>query len=136
MRIIPLLSMLLTASTPSHAEIPEWYIRDIGAHLSSAYAVVLYRVDRVILHSNTHNHFSYRFDTTTLKTLKGEAPAGDCYFVQSEEERDFSRQLGETRLVILNRRYESQCARIEPGYSAPGTAEYLDLFRAVLRDEA
>lgn len=136
MRISLVWFTLLTVSSNVRAEIPEWYKRDIGAHLAAAKAVILCRADSVSLESSDHHHFLYRIDTTTIEALKGTAPNGDCYLMQSESELDTSSAAGERRLVILGQEFGGECGLIEPGYSAPGTDEYLELFREVLKDAA
>jgi len=134
MKHIYIFLAVLLVSMPCRAEIAEWYKRDIVGHILRAYAVVLYRVDSVALHSQDDFRHLYRIDTTTLEVLKGEAPAGKCYFFQTEGEWEKPDEPGEVRLVILGQRYRSHCGQIEPLYGAPGTVEYQELFRAIIQD--
>ena len=134
MKILVSIIGLVLAANVATADIPDWYKRDITRILGKAKAVVLYRVEAITLVSSDHHHFLYRFDTTTIEVLKGMAPSGNCYWGQSESALDTSEGIGESRLVILARQFDSECGRIEPMYSAPATEEYLELFRGALNE--
>lgn len=132
MKKICVLIVLVLFSLPCSAEIEEWYKRDISQLLSKSFAVILYRTDSVALHSKYGPYYVYRIETTTLEVLKGAAPAGACYLIQTEGEWNNSNEIGEVSLVILARSYESKCGQIEPGFAAPGTAEYVKLYKTIL----
>ena len=115
-------------------DIPDWYKQDLASNIAGADSVVLFRIDSISLSSSIGHHFVYRFDTTTLDVLKGAASPNACYFFQTEGEWDHSDRLGEVRLAILAYPENEGCRLIEPGYSAPGTDEYLQLFKSAIGD--
>lgn len=120
---------------PLHAtaQIPEWYQRDIANIINKASAVIIYKVKAVTLESQSGPYFSYKIDTETVQELKGKAPKGECYFLQSEGEWKSPSQIGETRVAILAIEYQDRCGTIEPGYSAPATEDYISLFNSIIK---
>ena len=136
MTYVPQLAVLflLLVAVPASAEIPDWYKRDIVAHIASADSIVVYRTERVSVDSTVEMYTMYRIDTTTLRVLKGEAPPERCYLFQVEGEWEDPDPSGVERILILPRRFESECGLIEPGRSAPATAEYLELFETIIRE--
>ena len=130
---LALLSLLFVA-IPVRAEIPDWYKRDIVAHIASADSIVVYRTERVSVDSTVMIYTMYRIDTTTVEVLKGEAPPERCYLFQVEGEWENPDPPGSEFILILPRRFESECGLIEPLMSAPATAEYLDLFETIIRE--
>ena len=76
MKCVPQIAVLflLPLAVPASAEIPDWYRRDIVAHIVAADSIVVYRTERVSVDSTIMQYTMYRIDTTTLRVLKGEAP--------------------------------------------------------------
>ena len=136
MKYVPQFALLflLPVAFSASAEIPDWYRRDIVRHIATADSIVVYRTDRVSVDSTTPTYTLYRIDTTTLKVLKGEAPPERCYLLQVEGEWKDPDPPGTENILILPRRFESECGLIEPMRSAPATAEYLELFETTLRE--
>jgi hypothetical protein len=114
------------------AEIPGWYKRDIVKHLEEANAVILYRVKNVQFQSTEGPYFSYRIETETLQTLKGNPPIGACYFIHTEGAWEHPYKIGEDKMVILNVKYTGECGVIESGFAAPATEEYVSLFKSII----
>ena len=123
---------LLVPAFPVTAEIPDWYRRDVVNHIAAADSIVVYRTEGVSIDSSTGMYTMYRIDTTTVEVLKGEAPPERCYLMQVEGVWEDADAPGVERILILPRKFESECGLIEPMASAPATAEYLELFRSIL----
>lgn len=132
MRVISLIGILLLSAF-AEAQIPEWYKRDIVNIIQKAEGVVIYKVKRVALHSVNGLHHSYKIDTATVEELKGKAPKGRCYFIQTEGKWNSPPAVGETGIVILNIKYSGECGAIEPGYGAPATEDYVSLFKSIVK---
>ena len=124
--------MLLAFSLPSFAEMPDWYRRDIVAHINSSYGVVIYRVKKITYESAEGPYRSYRIDGETVEELKGSAPSGSCYMIHTEGDWASPYKIGEMAMVILRVQYQGECGAIEPGFSAPATEDYVDFFRSVI----
>jgi hypothetical protein len=123
---------LLFASAIQGNTIPDWYKRDIQEHIMTAASVILYEVEGITYEGTDGHTHAYRIDTSTKRALKGSPPEGECYMIYSEERKEPAKR-GEVRLVILFRNYTSKCGAIEPGFGAPGTAKYIELFDSILR---
>ena len=116
----------------SFAEIPIWYMTGINEILKRADSVVVYRVLDVKYQSRRSLYFSYRINTSTTEILKGQAPKGECYFIHTEGEWEQPYKVGDEVIVILATKLTGECGVIEPGYAAPGTVEYVSLFKSIL----
>ena len=134
MKCVPQIAvlLLLPLAIPASADIPDWYQRDIVDHIAAADSIVVYRTERVSVDSTIGMYTMYRIDTTTLSVLKGEAPPERCYLLQVEGEWENPNAPGVEQILILPRRFESECGLIEPLRSAPATAEYLKLFETII----
>ncbi len=133
MRLVAPIAVLLATVTIGHAEIPSWYERDIPSHIEGADSVVLYRIEKISVSLRGERHHVYRMETTTLEVLKGSAAQDACYFVETEGEWDHAEKPGDVRLAILNEPHGNGCRLIEPLYTAPGTDEYIKLFRTFIK---
>lgn len=131
MRIAIVLFSVMLAVAAS-ADMPDWYKRDIAHHLQNADAVIIYRVKSVELQSKKGAHFSYRIETETLQTLKGQPPKGECYFIHTEGEWASPYKVGKEAIVILGTKYTGECGAIESGYGAPATEEYVSHFKSII----
>lgn len=109
--------------------IPDWYKKDIGLHISRADTVLVYEITDISLTAKNSSYFSYLIQTNTVQVLKGKPPLGECYYIHTEMETDFSDEIGKRRIAILKKQYDQKCNVIEPGFSAPATPEYLTLYR-------
>ena len=117
-----------------YAEIPDWYKRDIVQHVQEADGVIHYKVKSLIKISTRDPYHTYRIDTETIKALKGTAPKGKCYLIHTEGVWETPYQTGEEAVVILNSQSQSECGTIEPGYAAPATSDYIELFISILAE--
>ncbi len=125
--------LLLFLSAMSVAEIPDWYKRDIVDHIKNAYGVVIFQVKKVTFESAEGPYRSYRIDSETINELKGSAPKGACYMIHTEGEWKSPYRIGEKAIVILNVQYQGECGVIEPGFGAPATKEYVELFNSIIK---
>ena len=117
------------------AELPDWYERDIAAHVRGAKAVVLYRIESVELVDRQHQYYIYRVNTTTIEVIKGAASPMACYLYQSEGPSDYASDIGNAKIVIQLIDYGSECGFIDSGFGAPGTQEYIHLFKSIVADD-
>ncbi|WP_299948304.1 hypothetical protein [uncultured Microbulbifer sp.] len=129
-------TLLLIASASTYAEIPDWYKRDIVGHIGKAYGVVIFHVKKITNESAQGQYHSYRIDSETIETLKGSAPKGACYMIRTEGEWKSPYKVGEEAIVILYIQYLGECGAIEPGYGAPATKEYVELFKSIIKNGA
>ena len=136
MKRVPQIAVLflLPMTVPASAEIPDWYQRDVVRHIAAADSIVVYRTEHISVDSTIMQYTMYRIDTTTLRILKGEAPPERCYLFQVEGEWENPDPPGAEHILILPRRFESECGQIEPMALAPATPEYLELFETIIRE--
>lgn len=124
---------ILLLSVFTTAQIPEWYKRDIASIVQNSKGVILYKVKSVSLDSSSKHSYSYIIETETIEKIKGKAPRGNCYFIYTEEEWENPPNVGEKGIVILHTDYTSKCGVIDPGFGAPGTNEYVSLFKYIVK---
>lgn len=131
---LTLAALLFFPCSDSRAEIPDWYEEAVPRLAANADSIVLYKTESIYLVRQQGHHYVYRLDTSTVEVLKGSASEKSCYYLNVEGPWDFAKSIGEVRLAILaNPEPESGgCRLIEVGYGAPGTSEYVQLFKATL----
>ena len=131
-----LLVFLWIFSNSVFAEIPDWYKQSIEAQYDRKpfSSIILFKVKTVTFVSENRGIYSYRVDTDKLKSIKGKAPTGDCYFIHTEGEWQSPYLANERSIVILLHPYSDECGVIEPGYGAPGTEEYVKFFESLLKE--
>ena len=131
-----LVAFLLAVHFDGHAEIPEWYERAVSRFAAKADSIVLYKTESISFVSRQGHHYVYRLDTYTIEILKGTASAATCYYMGVEGPWDFEDSIGEIRLAMLAEPDSGSCRLIEVGHSAPGTDEYVQLFKDVLSKQS
>lgn len=68
----------------------------------------------------------------TKSELKGSAPKGSCYMIQTEGLWKNPYKIGQLVITIISSQSSGECSLIEPGYAAPGTDEYVSLFTSII----
>jgi hypothetical protein len=116
------------------AEIPEWYKESIKAQNAREpfSSIILFKVKGVTLVSHKRGIYSYKIDTVTLKSLKGNGPSKQCYYIHSEDENNSLYKKDYIGIVIQVIEYNDECGIIESGYGAPGTKEYIEFFQSII----
>ncbi len=127
----------LTAAFQVFAEIPDWYKSGIERVVSDASRVTVYRTESINLEKEVGIYKIYRVNTTTLQSLKGAVEEKACYFIQREDVwPDAEKKIGEKRIAIIENHNDKGCSLIESGRGAPGTKEYIDLFKSLVNKNA
>lgn len=129
-----MVAVLLCQVTAANASIPDWYADAVPRLASESDSIVLYETQSISLLRSEGNYYVYLINTKTIEVLKGTASTNSCYLTISEEPQEHRDHDGEVRIAIL-REPEPEagnCRVIEPGYSAPGTQEYVQLYKEEL----
>ena len=129
-----ILLLLLIFSCSASAEIEDWYKDSIRAQYEREpfKSVILYKVKDVTFKTESRGVYTYKIDTETKSLINGNAPKGECYFIHTEGEWMSKPSIGDMEIVILLINYTGDCGAIVPGYSAPGTNEYINFFKSVV----
>ena len=120
------------------AEIPDWYIEGVSNHINDSKVVVLYKTESVELVKKQKvnqyiTYYTYKINTVTIDVLKGTVPREHCYYIHTEGNwKGWDKKIGVNSLAILRDEPDSDCSLIDTGYGAPGTPEYVDLFKSVI----
>ena len=119
------------------AEIPDWYKSGITRIVADASRVTVYRTESINLEKEVGTYKVYRINTTTVQSLKGTVEAKACYLIQRENVwADVEQEIGEVRIAIIEKHNDKGCSVIDSGRGAPGTKEYIDLFKSLVSKNA
>lgn len=127
-----LLVVSLVASSGVLADVPDWYKRDIGPMIHQAKSVVVYRAIQNHRQKANGPYWQLTVSSSTVEVLKGTAPPSQCYTFQVEGKPE-PMTSGEAFIAIYSGITSDGCGGVEPGHLAPGTDEYINLFRSVIK---
>lgn len=132
-------SLFITVMFAQHlvaAEIPDWYQEGVKKYVKEAEALVLYEIESIQLVRTKHIYKIYQINTKTLEVLKGKVPANHCYVVHYEGEwENYQQSIGKKRIAILRTVNKDGCSFIDNMMGAPGTEDYLELFKSMLNSK-